>query len=92
LMMGSDDEGTYIFSLIDQNTLDYCYSETGRSPRSVRKADPSALTAALVVTSRVSLGRACLVARANSTLQVCLLRARVPGEFILLSTLFLKCC
>ena len=35
LMMGSDDEGTYIFSLIDQNTLDYCYSETGRSPRSV---------------------------------------------------------
>src|SRR5215468_9282638 len=35
LMMGSDDEGTYIFSLIDQNTLDYCYSETGASPRSV---------------------------------------------------------
>src|SRR6516162_8310827 len=35
LMMGTDDEGTYIFSLIDQNTLDYCYSETGRSPRSV---------------------------------------------------------
>jgi hypothetical protein len=35
LMMGADDEGTYIFSLIDQNTLDYCYSETGRSPRSV---------------------------------------------------------
>jgi hypothetical protein len=35
LMMGSDDEGTYIFSLIDQNTLDYCYSETGRSPRTV---------------------------------------------------------
>jgi hypothetical protein len=35
LMMGSDDEGTYIFSLIDQNTLDYCYSETGSSPRSV---------------------------------------------------------
>ena len=35
LMMGSDDEGTYIFSLIDENTLDYCYSETGRSPRSV---------------------------------------------------------
>src|SRR5262249_3584616 len=27
LMMGSDDEGFYIFSLIDQNTLDYCYSE-----------------------------------------------------------------
>jgi hypothetical protein len=35
LMMGSDDEGTYIFRLIDQNTLDYCYSETGPSPRSV---------------------------------------------------------
>jgi hypothetical protein len=35
LMMGADDEGTYIFSLIDQNTLDYCYSEAGRSPRSV---------------------------------------------------------
>ena len=35
LMIGSDDEGTYIFSLIDQNTLDYCYSETGSSPRSV---------------------------------------------------------
>src|SRR5882724_13182369 len=25
LMIGSDEEGTYIFSLIDQNTLDYCY-------------------------------------------------------------------
>jgi hypothetical protein len=35
LMMGSDDEGTYIFALIDPNTLDYCYSETGASPRSV---------------------------------------------------------
>jgi hypothetical protein len=35
LMIGSDEEGTYIFSLIDQNTLDYCYSETGASPRSV---------------------------------------------------------
>jgi hypothetical protein len=34
-MMGSDDEGTYIFDLVDQNTLDYCYSETGRSPRTV---------------------------------------------------------
>src|SRR5262245_30321725 len=29
LIMGSDEEGTYIFSLLDQNTLDYCYSETG---------------------------------------------------------------
>jgi hypothetical protein len=35
LMMGSDEEGTYIFKLIDQNTLDYCYSETGSSPRTV---------------------------------------------------------
>ena len=35
LMMGSDEEGTYIFSLMDQNTLDYCYSETGVSPRTV---------------------------------------------------------
>jgi hypothetical protein len=35
LMMGSDDEGTYIFTLLDQNTLDYCYSETGPSPRTV---------------------------------------------------------
>ena len=35
LIMGSDDEGTYIFGLVDQNTLDYCYSETGPSPRSV---------------------------------------------------------
>jgi hypothetical protein len=35
LIMGSDEEGTYIFDLVDQNTLDYCYSETGRSPRSV---------------------------------------------------------
>src|SRR6266702_7696506 len=32
LMMGSDDEGFYIFNLIDQNTLDYCYSETAPSP------------------------------------------------------------
>ena len=35
LMMGSDEEGTYIFRLVDQNTLDYCYSEAGPSPRSV---------------------------------------------------------
>ncbi len=35
LMMGSDDEGTYLFSLVDQNTLDYCYSETAPSPRTV---------------------------------------------------------
>jgi hypothetical protein len=35
LMMGSDDEGFYIFRLVNQNTLDYCYSETRPSPRSV---------------------------------------------------------
>ena len=35
LIMGSDDEGTYMFTLIDPNTLDYCYSETGASPRTV---------------------------------------------------------
>ena len=35
LMMGSDEEGTYIFALIDPNTLDYCYSETGPKPRTV---------------------------------------------------------
>jgi hypothetical protein len=35
LMMGADDEGTYIFTLLDQNTLDYCYSEAGPSPRAV---------------------------------------------------------
>ncbi|MFL6796386.1 MAG: hypothetical protein ACJ8F3_03135 [Xanthobacteraceae bacterium] len=35
LMMGSDDEGTYIFRLIDENTLDYCYSEAAPSPRTV---------------------------------------------------------
>ena len=35
LIMGSDEEGTYIFQLVDTNTLDYCYSETGASPRSV---------------------------------------------------------
>ena len=35
LIIGSDEEGTYIFGLVDQNTLDYCYSETGPSPRSV---------------------------------------------------------
>jgi hypothetical protein len=35
LMMGADEEGTYIFRLVDQNTLDYCYTEAGRSPRAV---------------------------------------------------------
>jgi hypothetical protein len=32
---GGHDEGFYIFSLVDQNTLDYCYSETAPSPRTV---------------------------------------------------------
>jgi hypothetical protein len=35
LMMGADEEGTYIFRLIDPNTLDYCYTESGRSARAV---------------------------------------------------------
>ena len=35
LIMGSDDEGTYIFNLINRNTLDYCYSETGAKARTV---------------------------------------------------------
>ena len=35
LMIGSDEEGTYIFTLINRNTLDYCYSETGASARTV---------------------------------------------------------
>jgi hypothetical protein len=41
-MIGSDEEGTYIFSLINRNTLDYCYSETGASALvRVRKIDAS---------------------------------------------------
>jgi len=35
LMMGSDDEGYYIFSLINRNTLDYCYAEAGATARTV---------------------------------------------------------
>ena len=35
LMIGADEEGTYLFTLIDINTLDYCYSESGPSPRAV---------------------------------------------------------
>ena len=35
LIMGSDEEGTYIFGLIDRNTLDYCYSKAGAQARSV---------------------------------------------------------
>src|SRR5262245_28467621 len=35
LMIGSDEEGFYLFKLIDQNTLDYCYAEAGPGARSV---------------------------------------------------------
>ena len=35
LMMGADEEGTYIFRLIGANTLDYCYTEAGPSARAV---------------------------------------------------------
>jgi hypothetical protein len=35
LIMGTNDEGTYLFSLVDTNTLDYCYTETAPSPRAV---------------------------------------------------------
>lgn len=35
LMVGSDEEGVYSFALVNANTLDYCYVESGNSPRSV---------------------------------------------------------
>ena len=35
LMVGADDEGTYAFSLVDADTLDYCYSEAGATARAV---------------------------------------------------------
>lgn len=35
LMMGSDEEGVYSFLLIDENTLDYCYIESGATARAV---------------------------------------------------------
>lgn len=35
LMVGSDEEGIYSFSLINANTLDYCYVEAGKSACSV---------------------------------------------------------
>ena len=49
----------------------------------VRKADPSALTAGRLVPSRVSLGRACLAARAKSTLQAsaCCEPTRLDNSF-----------
>jgi hypothetical protein len=33
LMVGSDDEGFYWFTLVNVDTLDYCYSEAGASAR-----------------------------------------------------------
>ena len=33
LIAGADAEGTYVFNLIDANTLDYCYSEHGEGFR-----------------------------------------------------------
>jgi hypothetical protein len=35
LIAGADDEGVYSFMLIDPNTLDYCYVESGKAPRAV---------------------------------------------------------
>lgn len=35
LAAGADEEGFYSFLLIDENTLDYCYTETGKAPRAV---------------------------------------------------------
>ena len=35
LIAGADDEGTYSFLLINPNTLDYCYVESGKGPRAV---------------------------------------------------------
>jgi hypothetical protein len=32
-MMGADEEGTYVFTVVDDNTLDYCYSEHGEGYR-----------------------------------------------------------
>ena len=35
LMVGADAEGTYAFSLVDADTLDYCYTEAGATARAV---------------------------------------------------------
>jgi hypothetical protein len=32
-MVGSDEEGFYWFTLVNVDTLDYCYSEAGKSAR-----------------------------------------------------------
>ena len=33
MMVGSDEEGFYWFSLVNPNILDYCYSEAGKTAR-----------------------------------------------------------
>ena len=35
LIAGADDEGIYSFVLVNPNTLDYCYVESGAGPRAV---------------------------------------------------------
>lgn len=35
LMVGSDEEGIYSFTIVNGNTLDYCYVEAGPTARSV---------------------------------------------------------
>ena len=35
LIVGADLEGTYAFSLVEANTLDYCYTEAGPTVRAV---------------------------------------------------------
>jgi hypothetical protein len=35
LIVGSDDEGTYAFKLVDADTLDYCYTEASAKARAV---------------------------------------------------------
>jgi hypothetical protein len=35
LIAGADDEGVYSFLLVNRNTLDYCYVESGQGPRAV---------------------------------------------------------
>jgi hypothetical protein len=35
LIAAADDEGVYSFLLVNRNTLDYCYTESGNAPRAV---------------------------------------------------------
>ncbi len=35
LVVGADEEGTYAFRIVDENTLDYCYTEAGSTARAV---------------------------------------------------------